>query len=676
MTQLVLYNLKVAACIAVFYLFYKVLLSRETFHRLNRMLVVSAIVLSFLLPVCRVTVYRQVPVLPVFDTILPAETIVTEPSSAQTDPMQLLAVLFAAGAAAALVRLALSTLSVVRIIRNSRRRRLDAAATLVLLEGDAAPFSWIRWICIGERDLADNGEVIIAHEREHIRLHHSLDIIVTDLSAVMQWFNPAMWLLRAELRAIHEYEADAAVLRGGTDARQYQMLLIKKAAGERWYSVANSLNHSKLKNRITMMLRKKSSRWATARALFVLPLAGVAAAAFARTEIVPVTLAVENKVTENYSIGEIAPDNPQAKAAKTPDGDAYLMCEVMPTFNGGNINDFRTWVMYNIRYPQQAQEQGIQGQVVASFLIGADGRVENEVTILQSPDESLSAEVRRVIAKSPAWTAGMQDGKAVRVKLTMPVQFTIPDQEGSEAAGPEVNGSMDKITVVGYGAPNKTEERSDEKIVVRYEGNVSYTNAKSALWVVDGREVTEEEAKAISADDIDHMTVIKGDTAVKHYGERARDGVIQIITKKFQQDIDRRMKELNENLSSLDGKDWALRVKELNENLPSLDMDEWNRRVKELDEKLSSVVWDKQVEVSGNVSIVTSGDKPREYYIDGRRATKEEFNALPSDRIANMNIDKFDDHVRLDIKTRESGVRSESQTGRLKVFTATIESRN
>ncbi len=77
--------------------------------------------------------------------------------------------------------------------------------------------------------------------------------------------HPAMWLLRRELRAIHEYEADEAVLDSGVDARSYQMLLIKKAAGGRWYSIANSFNHSKLKNRITMMLRKKSSRWAGAR---------------------------------------------------------------------------------------------------------------------------------------------------------------------------------------------------------------------------------------------------------------------------------------------------------------------------------------------------------------------------------------------------------------------------
>ena len=113
---------------------------------------------------------------------------------------------------------------------------------------------------------------ILVHEQAHQRLGHSWDLLLVDLLGCLQWFNPAMWLLRVELRAVHEYEADEQVLRCGVDAKDYQMLLIKKAVGGRWYSIANSLNHSNLKNRITMMLRKRSSRWARAKALYVLRL--------------------------------------------------------------------------------------------------------------------------------------------------------------------------------------------------------------------------------------------------------------------------------------------------------------------------------------------------------------------------------------------------------------------
>ena len=138
---------------------------------------------------------------------------------------------------------------------------------LVRTERPVTPFSWGRYIVMSERDLAENGGAILLSRTGHLRLRHSLDLIVTDVAGLPAMVQPAMWL--RELRAIHEYEADEAVLDSGVDARSYQMLL-KKAAGGRWYSIANSFNHSKLKNRITMMLRKKSSRWAGARALLLL----------------------------------------------------------------------------------------------------------------------------------------------------------------------------------------------------------------------------------------------------------------------------------------------------------------------------------------------------------------------------------------------------------------------
>ena len=435
------YNAKVAVCLAVFYLFYKVLLSRETFHRLNRAVLVGIIVSSFLLPVCRVTIYREVPVAPASVT---AETAI---ESAAGQPMfdwtLLLAAVFAAGAAAATLRTAVSVGTVVRIIREGRHERLDRQAILVRLSRAVTPFSWMRWIVVDERDLETDGDMIIAHEHAHIRLHHSYDLVVTDLLTTLQWFNPAMWLLRAELRAVHEYEADAAVLAGGVDAKEYQMFLIKKAVGERWCSVANGLNHSKLKNRITMMLRKKSSRWTTARVLFVVPLACIAGAAFART----VTIPVEDKVTENHSIIELSPDKVQPK--------------------------------------------------------------------------------------------------------------------------------HDTIHVVGIGVK--------ETAAADKETDAKSRIVKHVVYVVDGRVV--DSMDGIDTDAIESITVLKDKAAISLYGEKAKDGVVMISIKGGIFDL--------------------------------------------------------------------GDDKPREWYIDGRKATEEEVKALPNDRIANMNIDKFEDRTRIDITTKD-----------------------
>lgn len=286
MYALMIYSLKVGACLAVFYLFFKLLLSRETFHRLNRIVVLAAMVLSFILPFCVITIYRELPAAPEMPA---AEQLFEAPAEPQPEPFpwdKAAALVFLTGAGATLLWTFGSVFGVIRMIRRGRRERLVDGTVLVRIGRSVTPFSWYRYIVLSEKDLAENGDAIVLHEKAHLRLRHSVDLLLTDLAGCLQWFNPAMWLLRRELRAIHEYEADEAVLDSGVDAKHYQLLLIRKAAGGRWYSVANSFNHSKLKNRITMMLRKRSSRWAVARVLFVLPLAGLALGAFARTAYV------------------------------------------------------------------------------------------------------------------------------------------------------------------------------------------------------------------------------------------------------------------------------------------------------------------------------------------------------------------------------------------------------
>ena len=386
MSEFLTYSLRTGACIAVFYLFFKLLLSRETFHAFNRALVLAATAVSFVLPLCVITVQRTLParetvstsdeypypayadiVTPAADTPTDApaggsfsaarvmaasatplpeetvapeseETVMPEPevmvaplteedilsdhtsaeSVAAVQPSvseavetsrgveipwrQIGAVIYLVGVAAVIFVTVRSIVGLHRLMRRGRCERLDDGTTLVRMDENVAPISWCRNIVISERDLRENGAAILAHERAHVRLHHSLDLLLVDLAGAVQWFNPAMWLLRRDLRAIHEYEADAAVIASGVDARSYQLLLIRKAVGGRWYSIANSFNHSKLKNRITMMLREKSSRRTRARALLLLPLAGLALGAFAET----VYVRPEDKVTKEFSENQLS----------------------------------------------------------------------------------------------------------------------------------------------------------------------------------------------------------------------------------------------------------------------------------------------------------------------------------------------------------------------------------
>ena len=339
MPTFLLYSLKAAGCLAVFYLFYKLLLSRDTLHRMNRVLLCGVLLLSFLLPLCVITVEKELPgvstagidVIPesyfrrdmVFENRIPDDTrdlMITEEPEPAPEPFDwgfLLGIIYFAGMFATLGWTVCNIVRVVRMTRRGQRIPLGNGSVLVLSDRIRAPFSWMKYVVMSEEDYACGGGTILVHEQAHQRLGHSWDLLLVDLLGCLQWFNPAMWLLRVELRAVHEYEADEQVLRCGVDAKDYQMLLIKKAVGGRWYSIANSLNHSNLKNRITMMLRKRSSRWARAKALYVLPLACLALGTFAQTSYV----LPEDKTTKNSGNGEMPlPAGADGRMVGTPEG--------------------------------------------------------------------------------------------------------------------------------------------------------------------------------------------------------------------------------------------------------------------------------------------------------------------------------------------------------------------
>ena len=164
MYDLMIYSLKVGVCLAVFYLFFKLLLSRETFHRFNRIVVLGAMFLSFVLPLCVITVYREIPVLPEIPDGEAVATAFAEPLS-EPFPWEMLAgAAFLLGAAATLLWTLCSLIGVLRLIRGGRRERLEDGAVLVRTERPVTPFSWGRYIVMSERDLAENGGAILLHE--------------------------------------------------------------------------------------------------------------------------------------------------------------------------------------------------------------------------------------------------------------------------------------------------------------------------------------------------------------------------------------------------------------------------------------------------------------------------------------------------------------------------------
>ena len=173
----------------------------------------------------------------------------------------------------------------IRSLQGGLRLRDSQGNTIVVKGGEFPPFSFMHWIAISVSDYEQHRRSILTHEQAHARLGHSWDVLLLEGLQVVQWFNPFAWLLARELKAIHEYEADEAVICQGIDAKQYQQLLVIKAVGNRLQLFANTLNRGSLKQRINMMQQQKSNRWRMLRAAFAVPVAALAVMAFATPEV-------------------------------------------------------------------------------------------------------------------------------------------------------------------------------------------------------------------------------------------------------------------------------------------------------------------------------------------------------------------------------------------------------
>ena len=646
------YILKSSVCLVMFYLFYRMLLSKETFHRFNRIALLGVLLLSCLVPMIELTTAEASglgqPFLELEEMVLMVEA---EPEGVLTEmsspfPWRALMLLVYVGGILFFVLRHLWSLGrMVRLLRASRRETLKGGITLFVHREKVAPFSWMNMIAVSEEDLEENRNAILAHERAHIKNCHSWDLLLAEVCIFLQWFNPAAWLLKQELQTIHEYEADEWVINNGIDAKTYQLLIIKKAVGARLYSIANSFNHSSLKKRITMMIKKKSNPWARLKYLYVLPLATVAVVAFARPEVsnqldeissVKVNdlasivkadevksveksseeefllsgivmeypshkvvagasvivrgtnngtltnekgefeiqvkkgdvlvvsfvglktqyLTVQSEVTklgihmkadvqnlEEMVVTAYAPEEekkqPVAKeeVKQTEEEVIFQVVEQMPEFPGG-MSEAVMFLAKNIKYPVAAQQAKIEGRVIVQFVVGKDGSI-SDVHTVRSVSPELDAEAIRVVSMMPKWNPGKQRGKAVPVSYTMPIMFRLqspaPKAVEAETAGYlSVDLKVDKEADPGNVDMVKKILRSKYAGVVRF----IVKGDKSPLIIVDGKEMGTgfDAMKEIPVDQIKSISVMRNDKdALAHYGDKAKDGVIMIVTKNNQQ---------------------------------------------------------------------------------------------------------------------------------------------
>ena len=423
-----LYLLQVNVGLILFYALYKLVCTRDTFFRSRRFILIVSLVLPFILPFIDVREWLEsrdrMIMLTHFDysAVLPEIVVgseVAETGSRVFVLSEWIGYLYLAGVVVLLVRLAVQAFSLYRLIVRMPEKEINGVR-VKCLNDPSGPFSFFGWIFMNPAAVKeDEISEILTHEMAHVKQHHSVDVLLAEMVSICCWMNPFAWLLKREVRLNLEFLADRKVMEAGFATKSYQYHLLGLAYNHK-YGLSNNFNFSHLKQRIIMMNKKKSNAAGHIKyALFVLP-------AFALLVAGNISCSQDASQTEDAKEEVVAPVSPEAKetpADSTVKEEVFMVAEQMPEYPGG-MKEMLKFLQENVKYPENAMKNNVQGRVIVQFVVEKDG-TPTEFKVLRSVDPDLDAEALRVMKAMPKWKPGMQKGQVVRVKFTVPVSFKL-----------------------------------------------------------------------------------------------------------------------------------------------------------------------------------------------------------------------------------------------------------
>ncbi len=477
-----MYLLKLNLALIVLFGFYKLMFSGDTFFSLRRATLIGMYLVAMLVPGlnCSYWINKSVGMVSMANEyaaiVLPAVTITPGGGGSigwETTAMTIYTMV----ACLFLLRFFWQLVSIVRL-RNKCRTTDINGTKVYLLESDEGPFSFFNWIFINPtKHNRQETDEIMTHELAHCRQLHSIDVLFTELFAIVFWANPFVWLLKREVRLNLEYLADNNVLAGGTDSKKYQYHLLGLAYRKNVATISNNFNVLPLKKRIKMMNKKRTKRIAKVKYVLYIPLAAallvvsnietvardianvakampMAKASVKQEKMVDLsfsnkaTVAVESRknVQSTEAIErkdnkmevqvdnrnsemsaqkveettEVANEESAEKGPKKSPKKVYDYIEDMPTFNG-NLNQ---WLLLNMKYPVEAMNKKEQGKVIVQFIVSENGEV-SEPKIIRSVSPALDKEACRVVLAMPKWNPGKLKGKPVAVRYMLPITFRL-----------------------------------------------------------------------------------------------------------------------------------------------------------------------------------------------------------------------------------------------------------
>jgi TonB family protein len=538
------YLLLVNVYLLLFYGFYALLLRRETFFQLNRVYLVAAALLSFFIPLIQSNWVKNL-----FITKQVQQTIYSSPiviyhfqplRDNQVTLGQLLAVVY---------------IGVIVFLTGRFVWQLISLKKVIDQPESTVPYSFFKKIKLGDQQ--ENREIISAHEHVHARQWHSADVLLIEAVMIINWFNPVVYFYRFAIKHIHEFIADRQAVKSGTNKTDYALLLLSQTFNAPAHQLVNPFfNHSLLKQRIMMLQKSKSHRIALIKyclsaPLFILMLVLSSATVNnsktirfinKKTELIFLSPAVNNSKVDVKRIINILLEKKEEKETSNPaagkkftiimlkdtvpgkGSKVFSSVEKIPEFPGG-INAFYNFLSRNIKYPDEARQKGVQGRVIVSFIVEKDGSLTN-FKIARGVGSGTDEEAIRVLALSPTWSPGLQNGEAVRVAYSVPISFTLPGEKpvGVKVGVINKDGNSNSQYNAGFIAAMK-----DTAIRIN---TAHFNSVNQPLIVVDGKIIDNSAMQTLNPSNIESIEVLKGESAKKFYGEKGANGVVIITSKK------------------------------------------------------------------------------------------------------------------------------------------------
>ena len=489
MATFIIYAIRWAVTLTLLYSLYRLLLQRETFHRMNRAVLLAILIVSPLLPLMPLHTYEPTAMDAVLTSIewplmnLPTEQQVAESTLTAQEKevatsglwVRYLAYLYIIGIAVALAIYLFRLLTLIRVIRRSRRIAHPVVPRSVHLMLDmkiTQPSSWMHWIFIGPIDLKQNAEKVLRHELAHVRMKHSWDVILCDLTCHLLWCLPFVWMLRQDLVDVHEFQADEAVLQGGVTLEDYEHLLVRKAVPTQFIPIMNTLRRGAVKKRFAMMHSGQSSKWSRLKLLYLVP--ALTACLWVSAQAEEYTTYLNGKLATQEELESINPGTIEhvdvihsqktvlketatesVETGRTRPGVrsdvTYDKPEQKPQFPGGDAA-MQQYISQHIRYPNIAIENDAEGTINVEFFVEENGSITNVKALESSPasgksdivvtayrqvnsnisaldkdegNRALQESSEELIRGMPLFEPGRKQGKAVRTKVTLPITYQL-----------------------------------------------------------------------------------------------------------------------------------------------------------------------------------------------------------------------------------------------------------